>query len=159
MSSYKYKMLEIEIQKYSNNLNNNPESNRKKSLSASYTQWAGFGSTILELNHVLKLNKISHIQNVYEETNETHKVGIFHNTVKIKMNNYSYKETEYQYGYIPFTESLYAYLICNQYLCKKHQQLTNTDEENKRKACVSDGVLELIHALKYIWWAKIRFSV
>ena len=132
--SYEYKMLENLIQKYSDELNNNPKSrsNRNKSLSGSPSTRPGFGNVILDLNENMKRNKIGNIQNLFEETIETNS-GKIHNTVQINIKDYLYKETEYQYDYTPFIGSLYSSLICNRYLCNKHQLLTCTDKEKKNR--------------------------
>ena len=139
ISSYEYKMLEILIQKYSDNLNKNTKSKskRRKSLSASPFQQAGFGNTILDLNNKVKHNKIGNIQNIYEQIFDTDTDETIHNTVQINTKDYLYKETEYQYGYNPFIGSIYSNVICNRYLYKKHQQLTNTDKENRTQARIA----------------------
>lgn len=136
--SYEYKMLENLIQKYSDELNNNPKSrsNRNKSLAESPSRRPGFGNVILDLNENMKRNKIGNIQNFFKETIESHTIGKIHNTVQINIKDYLYKETEYQYDYTPFIGSLYSSLICNRYLCNKHQLLTCTDKEKKKQARV-----------------------
>ena len=133
-------MLEILIQKYTDDMNNNPKSkNNRKESSASPLQRAAFGSVMLELNNILRYKSLTNIQNIYEEIlthPDTHET--YHNTVQINIKDYLYKETEYLYRYNPFSGTEYEYLICNRYLYKKHQQLTNTDTENNREARVAN---------------------
>ena len=80
-------MLENLIQKYSDELNNNPKSrsNRNKSLSGSPSTRPGFGNVILDLNENMKRNKIGNIQNFFEETIESHTIGKIQNTVQINI--------------------------------------------------------------------------
>ena len=155
IASYEYKMLEMLIQEYSDNLNKKSKSRSDRNKSSSpYKKKAGFGNTILEMSKLRKHKRISTIQNVYEENIQAQNTNqIFRNIIQLNIKDYLYKGTEYKYDNIPFIGTVYIYTICHAYLYKKHQQITNADKESTRRVAkpleifylTMDGVVQYIN--------------